>query len=389
MSWKEWNSGLRNWSYGRLVPDEILYDFDGPAIFTTRIGLETILFYKADIHDEGDYYLASSVSDTDLIALREGRLSVRGALSQPRCWMMDVDFDLEVIRYEQKNLKDIIPLLPRSGVPIYASFPKAPDSIQQANSPLAFKFFGDDLHYGTIPFDTFKTVIDQVYGVVRRCLTPPVLFSGRDSDVLDIPLQQPQFASLLVAIDSPAINTDILKRRKQTKNLDPEMILIESIKEGARFIEQVERTVDFAHSGRLTNMYAQDYFHIFHSLSEIIPVESGDISRLQISSGLGNQHRFFELDRTVGEKIQYYHKAVRDTPTEISGRIVGTIRKSKTFILRTKAGRDVTCHLLPNIYEELLEAGELMIGRALSVSGTYQRREFRDLMKVTGWPSLL
>lgn len=389
MIWDNWSSGLKNWPFGALTPDEVLYDFDGPAIFTSTIGLHKLLFYKADIHDDGDFYLAVNVSQDKIDALKAGRLSVRGALLQPHCWIFDVDFDLRVQQYEEKQLDAVIALLPKAGVPLYASLKTAPDSVQQATSPLAFKFFGDDLLRGSIPFSIFKGIINEVYEVVRRSLTPPSLTGGRDAEIIKIPLFQPALNSLLIAIDVPSIDVSKMKRRNRTKNLDPITLLDEAQKEGARFIEQVERTVDVASSGKISMGYARDHFEIFDRLNEIIPAENGDVSKLQISSYLDGQNHFIELDRKVGEKIRNIYREVRDQPQNITGKIVGMVRKSHTFILRPSNGREVTCHLVPAIYDNLLLAGELHIGRKLSVSGVYQKRDYRDLIKVDGEPALL
>jgi len=116
VKWSTWTTGQTDWSFGALRPDEVLYSFDGPAIFTCRIGFDTYLFYKADEHKNGDYYVAASISPEELAALKAGELSVRGALAQQKCWLMDVDLDFEVRRYEQRHLDTAGRLLPRHGV---------------------------------------------------------------------------------------------------------------------------------------------------------------------------------------------------------------------------------------------------------------------------------
>ena len=96
-----------------------------------------------------------------------------------------------------------------------------------------------------------------------------------------------------------------------------------------------------------------------------------------------------ELDRETGARIRHAYKTVRDTSIDVSGTIVGMIEKSRLLILRKPKGREVTCYLVPSIYDDLLARGDLSIGRKVQVSGTYQRRVDRDLMHVDGRPKLL
>jgi hypothetical protein len=73
--WRNWNTGNTDWKLGHLIPDEILYYLNGPAIFVTEIGLSKFLFFKSDEFDLGDYYIASVVTDREINALKEEAFS--------------------------------------------------------------------------------------------------------------------------------------------------------------------------------------------------------------------------------------------------------------------------------------------------------------------------
>jgi hypothetical protein len=389
MKWADWTTGNTAWPFGTLVPDEVLYEFGGPAIFTKSIGLDDFLFYKSDEYSDGDYFVAVGVTPDEVDALKRGRLSIRGALNQSKCYIFDVDLDLNVRRFEQKKISQLASLLPSSGVPLYANFKTAPDSVVQSTSPLAFKFFGDELQDGLMPLDIFKTLVTNVYDVVRRSFVPPSLSASRAGDLLAFPMRQPVLASLLIAIDHPSIDVGRLRRRNSTKGLDPNQLVVEAEAEGARFVESVERTVDVAMAGKVTKTFARDNFSLFDNINDIVPGEHGDVSKLQLSSYLAGQDVFIELDREVGEKIRFAYKSVRDKSVDITGVIVGMIEKSRSLILRNRFGREVTCYFVPSIYDDLLVRGELVIGRRLLVSGGFQKRDNRDLIKVDGAPKLL
>lgn len=129
-AWADWTSGHRNWPFGKLEPHESLYDFQGSAIFLKEVGVHTLLFFRSDIHDDGDFFVAAAVSDEERDALKEGRLSVRGAFTARTCWLFDVDFECGVRRYEQVASADIEPLLPPSGVALYPGLPRVPDVLE-------------------------------------------------------------------------------------------------------------------------------------------------------------------------------------------------------------------------------------------------------------------
>lgn len=382
MTWNDWSTGSRSWQFGPLVPDEVLYEDMGPAIFTSKIGLQTLLFYKSSEHSGGDFYVAVETSGESLDALKAGRLSVRGALTQSKCWMMDVDLDLKVQRFEQASFYKVSHLVPCPGVPLHARMKSAPDSVQQATSPLAFKFFGDELQDGLMPLDIFKNLVSNTYDVVRRLFVPPALSASKAGDLLAFPMRQPVLASLLIAIDHPSIDVGRLRRRHSTKNLDPKQLEREAEEEGAKFVESVEKTVELAASGRGMKTFARDNFTIFDNIADIVPGERGDVSKLQLSSYLAGQDVFVELDREVGERIRHVYKIVRDDTVNITGVVAGTINKSHLLILRPHRGREITCYIAPEVFNDLLARGELHSGRPLMLSGAFQKRVKRDLMNV-------
>lgn len=380
--WDDWSSGSRNWQSGPLVPDEVLYEYMGPAMFTTTVGLQSLLVYKSYESAKSDYFVAVETSSEIVAALKAGRLSVRGALSQPTVWLLDLDLDLDVQRFEQTSFRAVADIVPEGGTPLYSTMKPAADSLQQANSPLAFKFFGDELQDGLMPLDIFKTLVSNTYDFVRRLFVPPALIASKAGDLLAFPMRQPLLGSLILAIDHPEIDAGRMRRRFSTKNLDPKEVERQAEQEGAKYVEGVERTVERASSGKGMKTFARDNFMLLDNLSEIVPGERGDVSRLQLSSYLAGQNVFLDLDREVGERIKHAYKAVRDDTVDINGIVAGTINKSHLLILRPDRGREITCYIAPDVFNDLLARGELNSGRRLLLSGSFQKRVRRNLMQV-------
>lgn len=385
--WQNWTSGRRDWDLGRIVPDEVLYYFDGPAIFTCRVGLSTFLFFKADEHDDGDYYLASAVTDSELDALKRGRLSVRGALSQESVWLLQTDFDLNVFQYEMKSEVAVRTFLPKAGVPLIGSFPTAADSLAQTDSLFAFKFFGEELSEEGLPLTTFKGLVDKVHDVVRNALTPLALSGGRDRNFIDFSVRPLEFASLLIAIDEPEIDAARLRAQRRTRNLDPSDIVQQAYEKGREFAEQIERTVELASVGDLPDNFGIDNFAFIQQIVEILPSSDGDVSKLQFSSTSGGGEVFVEVNSTAGDRIRGSFAMITGRNVYLTGTVDGLIGASKTFRLKTDTGREVTCQLGWNQFDELVADHRLRFGVRVGVNGRYVERPRRDWMKVEGNPT--
>lgn len=386
MNWGQWNTGSTTWPNGPLRPCEVLYEFYGPAIFTTVIGLEDFLLYKSDEHVNGDYYIAVHISEEEVTALKDGVVSLRGIFSKEKCWLLDVDFNMNVTRFERKNVSYIQTALPKSGVPLYSSQKRCPDSILQALSPFSFKFFGDDLLGGCMSFSRFNVLINNVYDLVRKTLIPQNIHEANSSSIMDFPIRQPIFASLLVPVERPIVDAVALTKKEAIKNLNPNDIINESERLGSNFVDVAEKTVERIAAKKLNSGYAKEHFLFFDAVDEIMPSEHSSVSKLQISSNILGRHSFLEVNREMGEEIRYLYREIRDENISVNGSVVGLVQKSKTFIIKASNGREVTCKVIPEIYDRMIREGYITVGRKVSVNGTYQKRSNRDFIKVDGEP---
>ncbi len=78
---------------GDLKPLEVLYDFDGPCIFTARTpaGLLLLAYLVEELDPEAmARFLIATSSHQTLDGLREGALSVRAALLGGSLWLVDL-----------------------------------------------------------------------------------------------------------------------------------------------------------------------------------------------------------------------------------------------------------------------------------------------------------
>jgi hypothetical protein len=72
-------------------PVDVLYEFDGPRIFTLNYAEgELNLGYWSDEDEQCSRYVVVPTTTKILAALHKGSISVFEALNQPRCWLCDV-----------------------------------------------------------------------------------------------------------------------------------------------------------------------------------------------------------------------------------------------------------------------------------------------------------
>ncbi len=377
-----------DWTGELITPDEVLYNLDGPAIFLKTVGPINFLFFKADEQDTSDLYIVSQVRRKNVDYLKRGKLSVRGALLSGDLWAFELDLDRRVIRYQEVSESDISIFLPSPGVALRAEFGVTPDSVQQSEASYAFKFFGDELTEEGMPFSTFKNLVDDVYATLRKVLTPASLGQGKAGTALNFPIRQPEFASLVIAIDSPEIDSGRLKRGKNTKNLDADDVLAESEAMGIDFAGHFRNTVKALEGGMLPPKFAADNLDFLLAVVDILPSQRGGVKRLQFSANRDDGNDVFvELDVLAAETIRASVREIDDIEIDLFGTISGVLKKSNTLRVQTTYGREVTCQLRVEVFGELLADGKLIVGRSIILTGSFTKRQLRDLMKVEGYPT--
>jgi hypothetical protein len=108
-----------------LEPVTVLYDFDGPRIFTCHDSVRNLyLAYQCGEDDRATRFLVVPFNEFRQAQLTKGMISLRDALLCPRAWVVDVLFDGTMEQLLEINTTDIpADVLPRAGVMLYASLP--------------------------------------------------------------------------------------------------------------------------------------------------------------------------------------------------------------------------------------------------------------------------
>src|SRR5262245_12983338 len=80
-----------------LEPDRLLYEYDGPRIFTSKDSADNLyLAYFCDEDERTTRFLVVTFSERLLDALTAGSMNVRDALTRPQSWLVDLDNDWQL-----------------------------------------------------------------------------------------------------------------------------------------------------------------------------------------------------------------------------------------------------------------------------------------------------
>ena len=374
-----------NWEAGSLCVNRVLYELERPTIFTTRIGLSDFLFFKKDELEETDIYLACPVSGEEIELLTSGKLSVRGALSHRLCWLIETDLDLNVLRFQEGSAFEVERLLPPKGLGLNASFGRVPDTTQEAQSFIAFKFSGQSLSPKSMKLSVFKELIDGVSNLVRHALLPSSLMKGRDARFFDVEIGEPEFASLLIAIKSTSFDEQGLRSNKRTKSLQPQQLAADTLDKGANLWSSLESTSSLAMKGELTEKEASEHHDLLGKIIQILPSEGNDLDSLAVTFHGKLLSGVLNIDKKTGDRLIRAQQFSNSSVKTLTGTVIEINGEAKTFIIKT-GDRSTTCAPASDIFDLMDKNDLLKRGQKLRVHGNLWRRTRRDYLAVDEYP---
>lgn len=202
---------------GGFQPEELLYEYELPCIFTFRMRNRGLaLAYLADDEtDDGLRYIVSTTSETTIEALKVGEISVRDAILRGSMWVVDTDLSLVPLRGYETSLE----WLPEDVIPDDATMLWA-----DLEPELVVRLSGESLIQGHIPSAAFsqaadiaslflKPIVEWALGAKRESS------AGRPSAALQqmysLPIQRVAYGSLIVSFRReitdkiPVVQTEI------------------------------------------------------------------------------------------------------------------------------------------------------------------------------------
>ena len=138
-------------NFGSLDQVEVLYEYDGPRIFTARSAMGELLCFLADDDGTTLRYIAAPTNHDLLEKLKTGTRALRDVLDQPWVWFVDVGYDGVPITAWQGTLADApTDALPHDDVMLWPHL-----------EPIfALRAVGDGLAEGSVPMSVLRQIID-------------------------------------------------------------------------------------------------------------------------------------------------------------------------------------------------------------------------------------
>jgi hypothetical protein len=190
-------------------PLEVLYDFDGPRTFThfDHDG-QLCLAHWCDEDGETTRFLVVPFSEHLVQQLKDGELTLRDALDQPRIWLLDIAHSGEPLAAWIVHLAD----LPSDVLPLPGTM-----LLPTLEPLLSLRAVGEDIQEGRVPGSVIRGLVEGAQKAIKMLaeyvLDQPIQ-TGRPPALIkrlfDLPAQRLAFGSFEIAFRSPLSGSAIL-----------------------------------------------------------------------------------------------------------------------------------------------------------------------------------
>lgn len=115
--WNVSNKSMKFANGGIVKPVKVLYQFDGPLLFTALMGGCCMLFFNYDTVGDNDLFIATHSDARMINALESGVMAVREALGIGDCIVVELDTSGRIHNYWQTRINHLDQeLMPEFGV---------------------------------------------------------------------------------------------------------------------------------------------------------------------------------------------------------------------------------------------------------------------------------
>lgn len=322
---------------------EVLYDFDGPKIFTTSDGSLLRLWYECaeDLQTGALRYLVVP-ADNQLVAhLKDGTRTVHDALQQPWIWAIDVDGSDTVTTGWIVRLEEVPESAkPERGAPLWP----------QLEPLIAYRLIGEGLREGSIPASVAARAMERPAAALKRLLEAMSNISpqGRPEESFrksyDLPAQRIAFNSFEVSFGMPK---------------EPELLLTD---DGQSIYQAAATRLGDALSWlKSSNTSSEPDIGLLEVLKELAPPAHGQVVKVEVRGQLVPGHRRVVLTREDREMVTRAIGRKRHKERELlrtEGRIGEFDKDQLTFILRDRLdlAEELKCSFTEEQFDDLYEA---------------------------------
>jgi len=313
-------------------PVEILYEFDGPRIFTTLdVDGERNLVYWSDEDESVCRYVVAPTTQRILDSLQSGIISVHDALNQPRCWLCDVTSDGEIVGCQLVDF-EAIPndALPALGTMLWPSLEPL----------LTLRAIGQEIAPGQIPGSVIRSCVEGVqksFKILSEYVLGQKPQAGRPDEFLrrlfDLPTQRLAFSSFEISFRMP------IAERSLFRDVEHKSQEAETLEEVGKLLNKGLKwlTTKAADEGVYSPSGSDESAAVLRALKEITPSSHGNIERLELQGQLlGPRVTPLVLERHDRQRV---NTAIRNLDLEpqvvdLEGRIRELDKDRLSFELR-------------------------------------------------------
>lgn len=333
-----------------LEPIEILYEFDGPRIFTVTDnegGLN--LAYWSDEDEHVTRYVIVPTSRKIVDSLRQGALSVHDALNQPRCWLCDVARDGKLVRCLAADFEAI----PRDALP-------APGTmlLPTLEPLLTLRAVGAEIVPGQIPGSVIRSCVEGVQKslkVLSEYVLGQTPQAGRPDEFLrrlfDLPTQRFAFSSFEVSFRMPVGDKNLFTSEGDKS---PEVETLEKVgkllNKGLKWLATTAGEEGVYSPGDPDESAA-----VLRALKELTPSSQGSVESIELKGQLIGARVFpLVLERRARQRVNnaLRTQALEPQSVDLEGRVRELDKDRLSFELREIDGGGIQKFVFD---EELLE----------------------------------
>jgi hypothetical protein len=333
--------------FGSFEPVDILYDFDGPRIFTTnKENFGIFLAYQCAEDADLSRYIVVPANNALVDALRAGHATMRDALHQPWMWLVDRRHSGEIARARKIDFHELPEgALPRPGVLLLPSL----------RPVLSIRMVGAGLGASNVPASVIRRAVEGATTALKflvEWVLKAESTGGRPEDRLrryyDLPVQRVAFASFEIAFAPPpqADQASFIKDEEEALN---------------KIGELLQKGLEWASSSQEESLSNnQESFVILEALAKLIPPRHGVVTEVHLGGRLaGPITRPRVLTRASSERVRKALTSIRADvhPVKMEGFVREFDKDKRTFTLRDADGNHMgRCSVPEIIYDDALAA---------------------------------
>jgi hypothetical protein len=336
--------------FGRLDPVEVLYEFDGPRIFTAQSSFGDLLCFLSDDDGEQLRYIVAPTNPVILEKLKSGCRPLRDALDQPWVWFVDIGYDGAPKAAWKGTLADApADALPQKGIMLWPHL-----------EPIfALRAIGDGLSEGNVPMSVIRQVIDGATTALKKIANSvfeDARRQGRKTNTIrqfyDLPTLGFAYNSFEVAFRLPDLKQGPLTG---TSTADETTAAFRAMG------EKLESALKWAGNTKPGEDGEAIDIGLLEALEKLVPPKSGIVKAVEVRGRMfGGAATRYPLTRDSSTSVRKALGKARASQEQIS-KVVGLVREfdkdDLSFSLReTDDGKDHTCRFLAEFYDDLLEA---------------------------------